>query len=414
MTPEEILKDVLATHPCYNEEAHRKYARMHIPVAPKCNIQCNYCNRKYDCSNESRPGVTSEVLTPQQAADKIAYVKERIPELKVIGIAGPGDPLANEETFETLALVKERFPELIPCISTNGLALPDSVDRLFDLGVRFVTVTINADDADIGAQVYHSVLWNGKRYTGREGAEILLQNQLKGIKMCADKGMLVKTNIVMIPGINADAIPELVKKVKSLGAYIVNILPLIPVPGTVFENRVGPTPAERKALMDRCSLDARMMRHCKQCRADAIGLLGEDRSGEFTGCGFGRGDGCGPVRDVPNIISIDTGKDFTVAVASDSGTTVDAGFGNAGRFLVYKVHNGTPEFLREVSPRDLDSLTAGKPHREHIEDIVNLLDDCDIIVVKEIGDMPRSVIINRGKKVVLSSETVRKAVSALL
>ncbi len=414
MTPEETLKEVLATHPCYNEEAHRKYARMHVPVAPKCNIQCNYCNRKYDCSNESRPGVTSEVLTPAQAADKIAFVKERIPELKVIGIAGPGDPLANEETFETLALVKQRFPELTPCISTNGLALPDSVDRLFDLGVRFVTVTINAADAEIGAQIYHSVLWDGKRYTGKEGAEILLRNQLKGIELCAKKGMLVKTNIVMIPGINADTIPELVKKVKSLGAYIVNILPLIPVPGTVFGDRAGPTPAERKALMDRCSLDARMMRHCKQCRADAIGLLGEDRSGEFAGCGFGRGDGCGPVQDVPNMISIDTGKDFTVAVASDSGSEVDAGFGNAGRFLVYRVRNSNPEFLREVSPRDLDSSTAGRPHREHIEDIVNLLDDCDIIIVREIGDMPRSVISNRGKRVVLSSDTVRKAISSLL
>ena len=25
-----------------------------------------------------------------------------------------------------------------------------------------------------------------------------------------------------------------------------------------------------------------MMRHCRQCRADAVGLLGEDRSAEFT------------------------------------------------------------------------------------------------------------------------------------
>ena len=100
------LEKALQEHPCYSEAAHTAYARMHIPVAPKCNIQCNFCNRKFDCSNESRPGVTSEVLTPEQAAAKIAYVRERVPNLKVIGIAGPGDPLANEETFETLALVK--------------------------------------------------------------------------------------------------------------------------------------------------------------------------------------------------------------------------------------------------------------------------------------------------------------------
>src|ERR1035438_1625046 len=33
-------------HPCYSEEAHHHYARMHVAVAPACNIQCNYCNRK--------------------------------------------------------------------------------------------------------------------------------------------------------------------------------------------------------------------------------------------------------------------------------------------------------------------------------------------------------------------------------
>ena len=127
------LEKALQTHPCYNEEAHRKYARMHVPVAPKCNIQCNYCNRKFDCSNESRPGVTSEVLSPEQAVAKIGYVKEKVPNLKVLGIAGPGDPLANEETFETLALVKEKYPDLTLCVSTNGLALPEHADSLYGL-----------------------------------------------------------------------------------------------------------------------------------------------------------------------------------------------------------------------------------------------------------------------------------------
>ncbi len=82
------------THPCYNKNAHQ-YARMHVPVAPKCNISCNYCSRKYDCPNESRPGVTSEVLSPEEALNKYIEVKKKISELKVLGIAGPGDALAN-------------------------------------------------------------------------------------------------------------------------------------------------------------------------------------------------------------------------------------------------------------------------------------------------------------------------------
>ena len=68
---------------------------MHVAVAPACNIQCNYCNRKYDCANESRPGVVSEKLTPEQAAKKVLAVASTIPQMTVLGIAGPGDPLAN-------------------------------------------------------------------------------------------------------------------------------------------------------------------------------------------------------------------------------------------------------------------------------------------------------------------------------
>ena len=90
MSQNQQLEEALSRHPCYNRDAHREFARMHVPVAPRCNIQCNYCNRKYDCCNESRPGVTSEVLSPEQAADKVAYVRERIPNLSVVGIAGPG------------------------------------------------------------------------------------------------------------------------------------------------------------------------------------------------------------------------------------------------------------------------------------------------------------------------------------
>ena len=105
--PTEIWEKV-KNHPCYSEEAHHHYARMHVAVAPACNIQCNYCNRKYDCANESRPGVVSEKLTPEQAAKKVLAVASTIPQMTVLGIAGPGDPLANpEKTFKTFELIAE-------------------------------------------------------------------------------------------------------------------------------------------------------------------------------------------------------------------------------------------------------------------------------------------------------------------
>ena len=118
-------------HPCFNHAAKGSHGRVHLPVAPACNIKCNYCNRKYDCVNESRPGVTSAVLAPHQAEEYMARVLEAEPRISVAGIAGPGDPMANaEKTLETVRRVKERFPGTLLCLSSNGLAVPAHLGEL--------------------------------------------------------------------------------------------------------------------------------------------------------------------------------------------------------------------------------------------------------------------------------------------
>lgn len=401
------LEGMLRTHPCYSEGAHTEFARMHLPVAPRCNIQCNYCNRKYDCSNESRPGVTSEVLSPAQAADKVAIVKAAIPQLSVIGIAGPGDPLANETTFETLELISSMYPELTLCVSTNGLMLPKHAERLYSLGVRFVTVTINAVDPDVSAKIYDSVIWEGSRLSGREGAERLLENQLEGIRRCVDLGMLVKANIVLIPGINDAHIPAVARKMKEMGVYLVNILPLIPVEGTRFSGLRPPTSEERRELMDRCSLDAKMMRHCKQCRADAIGLLGQDRSAEFA-TGSNCGSGCGPVN--PGVLKMEMGDGETrIAVASSNGDTVDYGFGNAPSFRIYASDGGTVRFLR-TEKVDTKTPVYGDAHAKHIGAVLSAISDCSIVIVKEIGPRPSKELAASGTRVMLASGDVNAAI----
>ncbi len=405
---EEKLRAALETHPCYSEEAHTKFARMHLPVAPKCNIQCNYCNRKYDCSNESRPGVTSEVLSPEAAMDRVGTVLEKIPHLKVLGIAGPGDPLANEETFKTLRLMKERYPELTACVSTNGLALPERAEELYGLGVRFITVTMNALNPETGGQIYGSVRWKGERLTGKAAAERLIGNQKEGIRICAGLGMVVKVNTVMIPGINDGEIPELVREVKKLGAYTVNILPLIPVEGTPFAERKAPTPKERKDLMDKCSGYAKVMRHCKQCRADAVGLLGEDRSSEFAKpCG----SGCGPTEpSEPVSMPADVLRpdEIFVAVATSDGKNADCGFGNAPMFRIFASDGRKARFVRDVEVKR-DTETAGPEHRGRIGHLADLLKDCRAVAVSEIGHMPKSVLSSRGMAVTVTEGPAEKA-----
>jgi len=261
-------------HPCFSEDACHLFGRMHLAVAPDCNIQCNYCVREFDCVNESRPGVTSKVLTPQEAIERVRTVTTKYPHIKVVAVAGPGEPLFNEETFEALRLVHEEFPRVLLCLSTNGLFLPEKIDELDELGVGNITVTLNAVDPAVGEHIYSWVNWHGKRYTGKEGAEILLKNQLKGLEMAVEKEMVVKVNTVLIPTVNDQHIVEVAKTIGGMGVYMQNIIPLIPQ--YKFAHIAPPTLKEKGYAQQSCSDYVKQMTHCRHCRADAIGKLGED------------------------------------------------------------------------------------------------------------------------------------------
>ncbi len=261
-------------HPCFSEKACHTFGRCHVPVAPRCNIQCNYCIRDFDCVNESRPGVTTKVLNPDEAMELVKEVIDKYDYIKVIGIAGPGEPLANEETFETLRRLHEQYPNVIKCLSTNGLLLPDKIDLLQKYDVGNVTVTLNAIDPEIGAKIYAFINYKGKRYTGIEGAKILLAQQLRGIEEAVKRHMIVKINTVYIPGINDKHIPEIAKKVGEMGVYTFNVIPLIAQ--YKFADITPPTMEMKRKMQDECTKYVKQMRHCQRCRADAIGKLGED------------------------------------------------------------------------------------------------------------------------------------------
>lgn len=266
------------THPCFNAKAH-DFARMHLPVAPKCNIQCNYCHRKYDCNNESRPGVTSDVLSPKEALKKYKETKKQFPNLSVVGIAGPGDALANwEDTKATLRYIRAYDKDVTFCLSTNGLKLPKYADELIELGVSHITVTINTIYEDVAAKIYRHVRYEGEKHIGVDGANLLLENQWKAVEHLADKDVLTKVNIVYLKGINDDHIDKIVEKAENLGASVTNIMAHIPVKDTPFEvlEQAKAEEVHKVRMANKNTLP--QMMHCNQCRADAVGKLGGCRA----------------------------------------------------------------------------------------------------------------------------------------
>ncbi len=265
-------------HPCFGGD-HSKAGRIHLPVAPGCNIKCGFCERRFDCANESRPGVTSRVLTPEQSVERVRLVKRHMEKqggarLKVVGIAGPGDPLANPKTFETFRLIRQAFPEMTLCLSTNGLVLPEKIETILAHDVHSLTVTINALTPEAGAKVYEWIKLDGRKIDGIEAAALLLAQQFKGVEAAAAAGMMVKVNHVYIPGVNDHETLDLAVKVRGLGAAMMNIMPVIPV--GKFRQIEPPSEATMEIVRNQAELIVSQARHCKQCRADAAGVVGQD------------------------------------------------------------------------------------------------------------------------------------------
>ncbi len=265
------LSERLRQHPCFGGACRGAYGRIHLPVAPRCNIQCAFCDRRYDCANESRPGVTSAVLSPEQAVERAAEAIRVEPRIRVAGIAGPGDAMANLETFETLDALRAVFPKLLLCASTNGLMLEEGLERLLRARLDTLTITMNAASTETAERIYPAVWQNGTRLPRREGARLLLERQRRALALCAGTPVTVKVNTVLIPGVNESEIGEIAALAAASGAAVMNVMPLIPCGAMAGV----PAPTGEQLARARTAAGRWMPQftHCRQCRADACGLL---------------------------------------------------------------------------------------------------------------------------------------------
>ncbi len=94
------------------------------------------------------------------------------------------------------------------------------------------------------------------------------------MRYAAATGMLVKVNHVYIPGVNDHESLDLAVKVRELGATMMNIIPVIPV--GMFAEIEPPSEATIEMVRNQAELILSQARHCKQCRADAAGVVGND------------------------------------------------------------------------------------------------------------------------------------------
>jgi nitrogen fixation protein NifB len=228
------------------------------------------------------PGNARTLLNPEDALSVMDKALKLCPEIRVAGVAGPGDPLAGPEALEALRLVKREHPDVISCLSTNGLALPERMEEILEAGVQSLTVTVNALDPEILLKVNRGIILNNQFIGGIQAQEILISAQERGIRAAVDNSIAVKINTVLIPEINGRHIEDVAARASDWGAAMMNVIPLIPA--REFKGFKAPAPEEHLRAVEAAERRLPVKLNCRRCRADACGVPGvSDFSGELYG-----------------------------------------------------------------------------------------------------------------------------------
>jgi nitrogen fixation protein NifB len=383
-------------HPCFNPDVKGKFGRVHLPVAPKCNVQCRYCNRKYDCVNESRPGVTSTLLSPGQAFQYVARLVDMEKPISVVGIAGPGDPFANpHETMESMRLIRRKFPDMLLCVSTNGLGVAPYIAELAELQVSHVTITMNAIDAEIAGGMYAWIRDGKKVLRGLAAGERMIERQIAAINALKEAGIVVKVNTILVPGHNESHVVEVAEFCKQLGVDLHNIIPLCPVAGTDFADVAEPSDELIASLRAECGQHVTQMTHCQRCRADACGLLSEGTTqATLEMLHAAASQPIHPAEERPY-----------VAVASHEGLLVNQHLGESSELIIYAPADGQ---FQEIERRATPERGCGDNRWEALAD---RLRDCRALLVSSIGPRPTDVLTQSGLRVVVMEGLIDEALT---
>jgi nitrogen fixation protein NifB len=346
------------------------------------------------------------VLTPPQAIGYLERVTEALnAPISVVGIAGPGDPFANApQTMQTLRLVRQRYPEMLLCVASNGLAIGEHIPELAQLQTTHVTITINAVDPAIGQKIYRFVRPGKQVYRGLTGAQVLLGRQLDAVRQLHEQGMTVKINTVVIPGVNDHHVAAIAETAASLGADTHNCMPMVPVADTPFADLPEPAPDMMRTVRDEASAHLPQMAHCRRCRADAAGKLGEandtlinqvlsDVAGELEPMAWDEHE----ARRRPN-----------VAVASFEGALVNQHLGASEQLWVFGADEGGGYRSIETRPTPI----PGSGDERWVE-LARRLHDCRALICSSAGRTPQRVLARHGVRVLVAEGLIGDALEAV-
>jgi nitrogen fixation protein NifB len=282
------------------------------------------------------------------------------------------------------------------CVATNGLALADYVDELADLKVSHVTVTVNAVDPAVAEKIYAWARLKSKVYRGTDAARIILESQQEAIRRLKAKGITVKINTVIIPGINDDHVMEVARQMAAMKADIFNAIPMYHVAGTPFADIAPPAQEKVERLRKAAGSYLPQMSHCSRCRADAAGMIGEKQNDEIMNL----------LRQAS--LPHRSPERPYVAVASMEGLFVNQHLGEATGLWIFGMRDGKMVLIERRSTPP----SGGGPERWDAMSL--LLSDCNTVLASGIGPNPLAILEHSGVNVVIMDGLAKEGVEAIL
>jgi len=164
----------------------------------------------------------------------------------------------------------------------------------------------------------------------------------------------------------------------------------------------GAIPQPSKELMEEIRATAEkylpQMRHCTRCRADAVGLLNDDRTEEFRSCL----SACSTLKPVP------ASERPYVAVATEEGILVNKHLGEARSLQIWEQADGNG--FRLVEERAAPSVGGGIK-RWH--QLARILGDCRAILVSGVGQTPYDILSKSGIKPVEAAGFIEEGLASI-
>ncbi len=161
---------------------------LRLAVTDRCNLRCRYCM--------PAEGITQvdhqDVLTIEEMQRLGAiFTGLGVRKIRLTG----GEPLVRKGLIGLVAGLHSLPTQPEVLLTTNGLLLADKLDELHEAGIRRINLSLDSLDPD-----------NWNRITRRSGHDKVL----KAIDNVLEKGMGLKVNVVVLPGLNEHEVQDFV------------------------------------------------------------------------------------------------------------------------------------------------------------------------------------------------------------